>query len=109
MGGLLLAPWIALMKRRLRAAGVQHNDQLFGIADSGAMEEAGLLRILARLPPGVTEIYLHPATASGSAISPSMSAYRHAEELGALLSPRVRAAVAAAGAGRGGYGDVPRG
>jgi hypothetical protein len=38
-----------------------------------------------------------------------MSGYRHADELAALLSPRVRAAVAAAGAAQGGYADVPRG
>jgi hopanoid biosynthesis associated protein HpnK len=108
-GTLLLAPWIALMKRRLRASGVLHNDQIFGVADSGAMDEAKLLRILGRLPPGITEIYLHPATASGRSIAASMSGYRHAAELAALTSPRVRTAVAAAGAAQGGYGDVPRG
>lgn len=108
-GAILLAPWIALMKRRLRGSGLLYNDQIFGVADSGAMDEAKLLRILGRLPPGITEIYLHPATASGGSIAASMSGYRHAEELGALLSPRVRAAVAAANAGRGGYRDVPRG
>jgi hopanoid biosynthesis associated protein HpnK len=108
-GTMLLAPWIALMKRRLRAAHMLHNDQIFGVADSGAMDESKLLRILGRLPPGITEIYLHPATTSGGSIAPSMGSYRHAEELGALLSPRVRAAVAAADAEQGGYGDVPRG
>lgn len=104
----LLAPWIALMKRRLRAARVFHNDRIFGIAASGAMDEAKLLEILARLPPGVTEIYLHPASESGGAIAPSMSKYRHADELAALLSPRVRSAVAAAAIGHGGYGDILR-
>jgi hopanoid biosynthesis associated protein HpnK len=105
-GTLLLKPWIALMKFRLRSAGVFHNDRIFGVAASGAMDETKLLQILGRLPPGVTEIYLHPAAASGSAIAPSMSQYRHADELAALLSPRVRAAMHAAGAGRGGYGDA---
>jgi len=104
----LLAPWIALMKRRLRNAHISHNDRVFGIAASGAMDESKLLAILERLPPGVTEIYLHPATRSGSEIAPSMSRYRHADELAALLSPRVRAAIAADGAYRGGYADVMR-
>ena len=72
------------------------------------MDETALLEILARLPPGVTEIYLHPATESGPAIAASMRSYRHADELKALLSPRVKAAVAAAGVSQGGYGDVPR-
>jgi hypothetical protein len=72
------------------------------------MDEAKLLAILERLPPGVTEIYLHPATESGSTIAASMSTYRHADELAALLSTRVRAAVAAGGFRHGGYADVIR-
>jgi hopanoid biosynthesis associated protein HpnK len=103
----LLSPWIALMKHRLQRARIFHNDRIFGIAGSGAMDEAGLLAILARLPPGVSEIYLHPATQSGSAITASMSHYRHAEELDALSSPRVRAALNAV-AVRGGYTEVMR-
>src|SRR5882757_959543 len=103
----LLSPWIALMKHRLQRARIFHNDRIFGIAASGAMDEAGLLAILARLPPGVSEIYLHPATQSGSAITASMSHYRHAEELDALSSPRVRAALNAV-AVRGGYTEVMR-
>ncbi len=108
VGAALLAPWNALMKRRLRAAGMPHNDSIFGVAASGAMDEKTLLAVLARLPPGITEIYLHPATVSGSAIAASMSGYRHADELAALLSPRVRVAAAAAGVGRGGYLDALR-
>jgi hopanoid biosynthesis associated protein HpnK len=104
----LLAPWIALMKRRLRRAQILHNDRIFGVAASGAMDEAKLLAILERLPPGVTEIYLHPATESGSTIASSMSTYRHADELAALLSTRVRAAIAAGGFCHGGYADVTR-
>jgi hopanoid biosynthesis associated protein HpnK len=103
----LLAPWLMLMKHRLRAAGILHNDRIFGIAASGAMDEARLLAILARLPRGITEIYLHPATLSG-AIAASMSDYQHAAELEALLSPRVRAAVEAPDIRRGGYSDMPR-
>ena len=104
----MLAPWNALMRRRLRAARMLHNDSIFGVAASGAMDEETLLAVLARLPAGITEIYLHPATVSGSAIAPSMNGYRHADELAALLSPRVRTAVAAAGVERGGYGDALR-
>jgi hopanoid biosynthesis associated protein HpnK len=104
----LLGPWVALMKRRLRGEQMLHNDQLFGMAASGAMDEAKLLTILARLPTGVTEIYLHPAVRSGAAVAASMSQYRHADELAALLSPRVRAAVAAGDFDRGGYADLMR-
>jgi chitin disaccharide deacetylase len=103
----MLTPWISSMKFRLRRARVFHNDRLFGISATGAMDEAGLLAILAQLPPGVSEIYLHPATRSGSIIASSMSEYRHAQELDALLSTRVRAAFEAI-AMRGGYTDVRR-
>ena len=99
----LLSPWLAIMRRRLRCAGVAHNDHVFGMSDSGAMDEARLLEILRKLPEGVTEIYLHPALESGAAIAPSMSGYRHADELAALLSPKVRAAIAACGAPTGGF------
>jgi len=106
-GAALLTPWVLLMKARLNAAGVFHNDRIFGIAASGAMDEATLLQVIARLPQGITEIYLHPAATHG-ALTASMSNYRHDAELAALLSPRVRAAVAATGAGLGGYRDALR-
>ncbi len=99
----LLSPWLAIMRRRLKAARIAHNDYVFGMSDSGSMVEARLLEALQSLPDGVTEIYLHPAVESGAAIAPSMSGYRHADELAALLSPRVRAAVAACGAQTGGF------
>jgi hopanoid biosynthesis associated protein HpnK len=105
-GGRLLTPWLIVMRHRLRAAGIFHNDSVFGITNSGSMDEEQLLVILARLPRGVTEIYLHPATASGIAVAPSMRAYRHADELAALLSPRVREAMAALNVRRGGYSDI---
>ncbi len=102
----LLKPWVTLVKRRVRAAGLFHNDRIFGIACSGAMIEARLLEVLARLPPGVTEIYLHPATESGSAVGESMPGYRHAEELAGLVSEAVRTAIARCGARLGGYLDA---
>ena len=101
-----LTPWVALMKARLRAAGISYNDCVFGIASTGRLDEAVLLDILARLPAGVTEIYLHPAAHSATPITPTMSHYRHTDELAALLSARVAAAVAASGAIRGGYRDL---
>jgi hopanoid biosynthesis associated protein HpnK len=106
LGSLGLAPWLALMRSRLKGARIAYNDRVFGIATSGAMDEARLLEILERLPPGSTEIYLHPATRSGESIAPSMRGYRHADELAGLLSGRVRDALAASGARRGGFRDL---
>jgi predicted glycoside hydrolase/deacetylase ChbG (UPF0249 family) len=107
-GAALLRPWILLLKARLKRARLKYNDQIFGMAASGAMDETALLKIVARLPPGITEIYCHPATQSGSIVSSSMPAYRHADELAALLSPRVRAALARDSVTLGGYADAER-
>jgi hypothetical protein len=70
------------------------------------MDESALLAALARLPAGVTEIYLHPGLVSGADVAPSMRGYRHAEELAALLSPRVRAALDQVAPRRGGFVDI---
>jgi chitin disaccharide deacetylase len=103
---LWLKPWIALVRARLDRAGVAHNDYVVGIAKTGQMDEAVLLAALASLPRGVGEIYCHPAVGREGALTPGMRTYRHADELEALLSPRVAAAVEAAGATRGGFTDV---
>lgn len=103
-----LLPWVGLMQARLRAAGIACNDQVFGIAGTGRLDEAALLEILAKLPAGVTEIYLHPALDTGAPIASTMSEYRHSAELAGLLSSRVAAAVAATGAACGGYRDLLR-
>jgi chitin disaccharide deacetylase len=107
---LALKPWLALVRTRLARAGVAHNDYVVGIAKTGAMDEAVLLDALAHLPPqGVGEIYCHPAEAPEAGegpITPSMSTYRHADELGALISPRVAEALERSGVRHGGFTDV---
>jgi hopanoid biosynthesis associated protein HpnK len=101
----LLRPWLRLLALRLDRAGILHNDHVAGIAHSGAMDERSVLDALEQLGGGLTEIYLHPATVSGSQIAPSMWTYRHADELAALTSPRVRAAVVRLGLPCGGFAD----
>lgn len=99
----LLKPWLALMRSRLRRAGIACNDQVYGLAASGAMDEQAVLAALEKMPAGLSEIYLHPATHNG--LTATMSTYRHDDELAALLSPRVRAAIAASGAVCGRWSD----
>jgi chitin disaccharide deacetylase len=101
-----IRPWMANLRARLRRAGIVHNDYVVGIAHTGGMDEAVWLDTIARLPHGVGEIYCHPATAGDDALSDGMRSYRHMDELNALLSPRVASALHAAGAQRGGFGDV---
>jgi hypothetical protein len=81
---------MGLVRWRLDRAGVAHNDYVVGITQSGRFDEVALLAALQNLPRGVGEIYLHPALQSGAGIAPSMRDYRHADELAALVSPRVR-------------------
>lgn len=90
------APWALRARRRLRGAGIVTNDALFGLLDTGALTEAAWLRIVPRIGPGLTEIYCHPAVRT----SPSpdeVLAPSPADELAALLSPAVRAALDRAG------------
>jgi len=107
---LALRPWLALVRARLARAGVAHNDYVVGVAKTGAMDEAAVLDALAHLPAqGVGEIYCHPALADEAhegPITPSMRTYRHADEFGALISPRVAAALEKTGVRRGGFTDV---
>jgi hopanoid biosynthesis associated protein HpnK len=104
-GAALLRPWLALLRGRLRRAGLVINDSAFGIAWSGAMTEARMLGVLANLPPGISEIYCHPATADAVATP----GYRHAEELAALVSPAVRGLVATMGLRPVGFTDPVEG
>jgi hopanoid biosynthesis associated protein HpnK len=107
-----LAPCLALLRHRLAAAGIAHNDYMVGLQQSGKFDEPALLAALARLPgQGVGEIYLHPALASGGAIARSMANYRHADEFAALTSPRVRLALdrlGRRGFRLGGFADLAR-
>jgi hopanoid biosynthesis associated protein HpnK len=85
---------VAALRRRLRRAGLLANDQVFGLAWSGAMVEDRILALLPHLPDGLSEIYAHPATASGT-----VPGYRHADELAALVSPAVRERIRELGIG----------
>lgn len=84
------APWAKLMRRRIRRAGMVAPDQVFGIAWSGKFGPARLKALIAALPPGLSEIYMHPATGPypGSA-----AGYDYAGELAALTDPQLRQAV----------------
>ena len=97
------APWSELTRRRLRRAGVATADHVFGLHWSGALTSARLLALVQRLPPGLTEIYTHPATAGG--FDGAADGYLYAEELAALTDADVREAVVASGAALGGFAD----
>ncbi|HEX3860849.1 MAG TPA: hopanoid biosynthesis-associated protein HpnK [Stellaceae bacterium] len=99
-------PVVTALRRRLRRAGIAANDHVFGVAWSGAMTEQRLLALLPCLPPGVSELYSHPASRTTPALATGMPGYRHAEELAALVSPNVRRRVAELGIELIGYRDL---
>jgi hopanoid biosynthesis associated protein HpnK len=81
------------MRRKLTAAGLPQNDQVFGVNDSGAMVEACVLRYLDNLPDGMTELYCHPATRRWEGIDNLPADYQATEEFAALVSPAIRAKI----------------
>lgn len=85
------------MARRLDARGIRHADRLAGLAVSGRLGERNLLAILSVLPDGLTEIYGHPAARPTTLLRREQAGYRGEAELAALLSPRVRQAIAEQG------------
>jgi len=89
---LVLSPWVSLLKRRLRHAGVRSNDFVFGMNDSGHMNVGLVLRILRQLPSGVTEIHFHPAAREAGGCG---EGNRPQEDLMALKSLEVREALLA--------------
>lgn len=58
---VFLVPWAGLVRLRLRRTNVPCNDYLFGMHDTGRMGKDLLLRLLPRLPPGVSELHFHLA------------------------------------------------
>jgi chitin disaccharide deacetylase len=102
----LHAPFASLLRRRVAAAGLLANDQLLGLAWTGGMTEERVLRFIDGLPPGVSELYLHPAASRTEPLVRAMPRYRQTEELAALLSPAVRRRIESSGIALIGYGAL---
>jgi hopanoid biosynthesis associated protein HpnK len=88
------------LRDRLWASGIWSPDHVFGLCWSGAMNAQRLGGLMADLPEGVSEIYLHPALGAYPGSTPG---YRYSQEFAALMSPDVgrRAQVLR----RGAFGD----
>jgi len=95
--GMIFALLGRRARRRIRDAGIICNDQLFGLLNDGRMSETYLLGLIPRLQPGVTEIYCHPGMEADTELPLWGPVYQRQQELAALLSPRLREALAAAG------------
>jgi chitin disaccharide deacetylase len=100
----LTGAYAARLGARVRRHGLRAPDRVFGLAWSGAMSETRVLGLLAQVPDGVSEIYLHPATSD--AFAGATAGYRYADELAAVTAPGVVSAVAAHGIMLKGYSDL---
>jgi len=96
-------PWARLVRARYRRAGIAMADQVFGLAWSGAMTPERVQGIIRRLPDGLSELYLHPATAGG--FEGAAPGYDYAGELAALTAPETRRALQESGARLGAFTD----
>lgn len=85
------------LRRALSRAGLRFNDHVFGLYDSGAVTEARLRDLVARLPAGISEVYCHPAARRWDGPDNLPASYRCEEELAALLSPALGETLKAAG------------
>ena len=97
LGARALRAWSGLLAHQVRRAGMAAPGAVFGLAWSGGMNAARVLRLLAHLPDGESELYFHPAAGRDALLDALMPDYDHAGELAALLDPDVRAAVQALG------------
>jgi hopanoid biosynthesis associated protein HpnK len=80
-------------EQKLRASGIVFPTALFGLHQSGNVNEQYLLSLLPRLREGVTELYCHPSFLPCLEVQHWTPTYRRDVELAALTSPAVRAAV----------------
>lgn len=94
----------AFLRSRARKAGFVTPDFVFGLRWSGQMTAERLLLLFEHMPPGLSEIYLHPATRD--VFPGSVKGYRYADELAALINPQVSGALRAATRRTGGYLDA---
>ena len=65
-------------QRRLHANGIRHTHHVFGLLQNARVDEEYVSKLLPLLPPGDSELYLHP------------SVNEFPQELGAMISPQIR-------------------
>lgn len=83
----LVAPFARRLRARARRTGLAVADHVFGLAWSGRMTPERVARLVAELPDGRSEIYMHPATVSR--FDGAAPGYRYEDELAALTAPEV--------------------
>jgi predicted glycoside hydrolase/deacetylase ChbG (UPF0249 family) len=80
-----------LLRRRMGA--LRHGPQSWGFVEIGQLDEVRILEIIGRLSPGPNELICHPGDEDDSVTAGAESRYHRVDELRALRSPKVRAAL----------------
>ena len=83
-GDRALRHWSALLRRQAKVAGLRTNDHIAGLGWTGHMTPHHAQTLLDALPPGITEMYFHPATHKDALLTRLMPDYEHEAELAAL-------------------------
>ena len=91
---VVFTPLARTTEKKLRHARIPYPDHLFGLHQSGALDESYLLGLFPQLQAGVTELYCHPACLPCAETERWTPTYRRDAELAALTSPTVRATAA---------------
>ncbi|MGH7914230.1 MAG: hopanoid biosynthesis-associated protein HpnK [Candidatus Binataceae bacterium] len=91
-------------RRKMTERGMKSTDWLFGLHQSGNLSEHYMLGVIARLRPGLTEIYAHPAADIGGT-PPAAAAQREVE---ILTSPLLPVALKAADARLTNFAEIAR-
>ena len=84
-------------RRRIAAMGLRTADRVYGLLQSGDMNEAFLLGLLPRMRGGLIEWYCHVGLPPCAELGRWTPSYRHRQELEALMSQQVLKAVEARG------------
>lgn len=95
--GLIFALLCRRAETIARSAGLVFNNHVFGLLNDGRMTGDYLLGLVPKLKPGVTEIYAHPGLYADPELRRWAPHYQRQAELTALLDPRLRDALTAAG------------
>ncbi len=93
-------------EQKLHASGIVFPAALFGLHQSGALDEAYLLKLLPGLQTGITELYCHPAFLPCPEVQRWTPRYQRDTELAALTSPAVQHSVRRQNIQLIGYRDV---
>lgn len=86
----VMSPWVFALQLRLIANGIPHNQEIFGLHETGSMVESAWLRIIPHIRDCVTEIYCHPAYGKSTSLDEKTPHYQNEEELAALTNPSIR-------------------